>query len=446
MLLALAGAASLLAAEPRALASATGRPAPDFYGVNAQAVFSLPPDQWDGQLSAIRAAGITVVRRDASWDYAEPDPPDPATGAHRYRWDEFDQQVTALARHGLRWYPIVDYSAPWAASSPGDPFSPPAHDAGYAAYAGALAQRYGRGGAFWREHPDVPALPVTSYEIWNEPNFDRFWRPQAGAAARYADLYLNARAALKLVDPQALVVVGGLVDWDGQAFIRDMYRARPDLRGRVDAVGYHPYHLTAARVEGSIAELRAALDRLGQRSVPIEVTEVGLAATSPYVESLRARLLSQLAAELPSAGLGITRLIPHTWVSMPGDAPWGIFNSDGTPRPSEVALALAIRQLRGLVPGAAHARVGATHPPAGRSAARVRVACRGNAGSCRGRIFLKGRVRSSARPRLATIACARFALRPGAAVVVSLRVHPPAQRRLRRVHRLRALARGPGRC
>src|SRR5436190_18592788 len=195
--LALAAAVAMLLITPglaQAGKRATSRSLPpELYGVNAQAVFDMPEGQVATHLAAMRDDGLSVVRKDASWGSIEPTPPDPETGVHGYRWDRTDAMVGALASHGLRWYPILDYSAPWAASTRGNIFSPPANDQDFAAFARALAGRYGTGGQYWREHPELNPVPVTSYEVWNEENSSRFWTPQLRSADRYADLYLATR-------------------------------------------------------------------------------------------------------------------------------------------------------------------------------------------------------------------------------------------------------------
>jgi hypothetical protein len=288
----------------------------------------------------MRDAGISVVRDDASWDSAEAQPPDPATGQHQYRWAERDARVAAMARYGLRWYPIVDYSASWASSIPGDQFAPPARDEDFAAFAAALAARYGRGGAFWAEHPELPALPVESYEIWNEPDFSQFWHADGEPGARYASLYASSRAAIKQADPAARVVVGGLVDWNGPRFVRAMYRARPDLRGNVDALGYHEYHHDVADVHRSLSEIRRVLRGVGGSAVPIELTEVGWSSVME-TEAYRAKSLGQVVRQVPSWGLGVTRVMPFSWLDG-GRAGFGIAYDDGSLAAPGVAYADAI--------------------------------------------------------------------------------------------------------
>src|SRR5256714_7747481 len=242
------------------------------FGVSVNRVFNddFTPAHWDAPLSAVRAAGITQARSDAFWMWAEPNPP--SQGVHAYQWSWLDAEAGALGTHGLRWRPILDYSALWAASDQSDYHSPPTSNDDYAAYAGAFAARYGRGGSFWSQHSDLTPLPVTVYEIWNEPDNAGFWRPAADPAA-YADMYLKARAAIHEVDPDATVLVGGIAGDAG--FVDAMYAARPELRGNVDAVGWHAY---APNVEGMVRGVRALrqkLDALGETQVSIHLTELG---------------------------------------------------------------------------------------------------------------------------------------------------------------------------
>jgi hypothetical protein len=340
----------------------------DYYGVNAQLLLAWSQDRWSPHLDAIRASGIGVVRKDADWGYAEPLAPDPVTGAHKYRWQAFDDRVAALSRGGLRWYPILDYSAPWAAQVSGDVMTPPRDPRQYAAYAAAFATRYGRGGDFWREHPELPALPVTSYEIWNEPNVEYFWHPQAAAPEDYADLYMAARQAIHAVDPEADVVVGGLSVIGIGDFLRRMFASRPDLAGNIDAVGFHPYGSNISTAYSRIRTARLALDAVGAHAVPMEISETGL-AVAPAPESTRAEILRRLAEDLPRSDCGVRRLIPHTWVTSESDPTenedwFGIANHDATLKPSAVAYKKAVLAMTGVEGVAPSGSVSLCYAPA----------------------------------------------------------------------------------
>ncbi|MGH2858007.1 MAG: hypothetical protein ACRDMJ_11045, partial [Solirubrobacteraceae bacterium] len=247
-------------------------PAGETLGINVNRLFNdfaYSPTQIDAQLAAVQATGATLARSDALWETAEPRAPSGAT--HNWDWRFDDQIAGSLAGHGLRWLPILDYSPRWAQSVPGQDHSPPSSDADYGAYAGAFASRYGAGGSFWRSHPQLTALPVTTIEIWNEPDNSQFWVPGPNPGA-YGDLYLAARAAIDGIDPAIRVIVGGLTD--APRFMPAILDARPRLRGHIDGVAIHPYG-NPATVISKVRAARAALSSLGMAAVPLYVTEFG---------------------------------------------------------------------------------------------------------------------------------------------------------------------------
>jgi hypothetical protein len=316
-----------------------------FYGVNPGDLFALPASDWDAQLAALQAGGIGVVRLPAYWSDLEPRAPD-ADGRRYPNWQLIDDKVQALARHGLRWEPVICFSATWSETVPGDYASAPADAGQFAAFAATLARRYGPGGSFWSGHSDLAPVPVRSYELWNEPNAAVFWHPQDSAPEAYADLYALTRDALRQVDGSARVVVGGLASpgtevLPADRFVARMFAHRPDLRGDVDVVGYHPYSATIAGVYALLAAFRRALDAAAGPGVPIEVTEVGWTSTET-AEHKRAANLAALAATLPRSDCGIDRLMPYAWIGPEQDPhdrlQWfGIANRDGTARPSASA-------------------------------------------------------------------------------------------------------------
>ena len=116
-----------------------------FYGVNVQQVFNGSSASWTPQLAAISNGGLQLARIDARWADVEPGPP--SGGNHSYNWSQYDAMVQAMAQQGLRWYPIVDYSAPWAGVQPGNFKSAPAANDDFAQFAKALAARYGTNGS-----------------------------------------------------------------------------------------------------------------------------------------------------------------------------------------------------------------------------------------------------------------------------------------------------------
>jgi hypothetical protein len=335
---------ALVAAILLALAAPATAHAGDMFGISANHVFNdadSNPAKWDRPLSEIRLAGIGSVRSDAFWAWAEPSAP--RGGVHDYRWTMLDAEAGALARHDLEWLPVIDYSTTWASKN-GSEYAPPDDPEDYASYAGAFARRYGRGGTFWAEHPELAPKPVETYEIWNEPNVVHFWRPN-GDPARYAELYARARAAIRAVDPSADVIVGGIVADPG--YLRAMFEARPELRGNVDGLGIHPYGATVEDVVRNTIALRQAFDSVGERGVPLHVTEIGWPThgtgwVPPIPDELRAQALAITADGLARSDCGIASIVPYTWSSREFDPfdvqDWlGIRHPDG--RQSATSLA-----------------------------------------------------------------------------------------------------------
>lgn len=327
----------------------------DFFGVNPGDLFKLPQSQWDAHLGAMAADGIQVVRMGAWWSDIEPAPM--VGGQHKYAWGDVDERVAAMAQHGLRWEPLLCFSPTWDSTVLGDYTAAPASSQHFADFAAALAQRYGNGGSFWREHPELPAMPVTAYELWNEQNAPVFWHPGENAAEQYADLYAAARSSIHQVDGGARVVVGGLAATTDHVvpadqFIERMFAHRPDLRGNVDAVGFHPYARDPNGVYAKLADFRRALDATAGPGVPIEVTEIGW-TTSNTSEQQRAAYLGTIASTLPRSDCGIERLMAYAWIgpelaSADREQWFGIRNHDASPRPSSTAYANAIKQMRGI--------------------------------------------------------------------------------------------------
>jgi hypothetical protein len=294
------------------------RPGAPLVGVNVNYVFNTlayKPAQQLAILRTLAATGVDTARGDALWELTEP--------ARGHFTPSFDDDIAGtLAAAGLRWLPIVDYAPGWAAQMPSLMHSPPADPATYAAFGAWLAHRYGRGGTFWSSHPGLTARPVTTYEIWNEPDVPLFWAPRPDPAA-LARLYLAARAAIHGVDPQAVVVVGGLTK--APSTLPAMVAAEPSLRSELDGVAIHPYGTsTAASVLAAVGQARATLDRLDLARVPLYATEFGW-VTSPsranhYVpESARPALIRATVDALAHTDCDLAGEVLYTWITPQGN-------------------------------------------------------------------------------------------------------------------------------
>jgi polysaccharide biosynthesis protein PslG len=332
---------------PAALAPPTN---PSF-GVNFDRLFNdrtYSAELVDRQLEAARSDGVRLARSDSLWELSEPQPP--RGGLHRYDWTFDDGVIDSLAVHGVRWLAILDYSPRWAASAPSRAHSPPRSADDFAAFAAAFATRYGRGGELWRRRPDLPVMPVTTYEIWNEPDSPLFWAPMPDPR-RYIDLYLRARNAIKQVDAKARVLIGGLTDPDG--FLPKLLGSRPDARGHIDGVAVHPYASTPREVLARVRGARRTLDALGMGHVPIYVTEFGWATSPPSSRwfaspRLRPGYLASASRGLARLDCGLGGIFLYTWVTpernRADEADWfGVRHPDARPSPSSRALAAVLK-------------------------------------------------------------------------------------------------------
>lgn len=245
--------------------------------------------RWEPYLDAMRRDGMTVARTDAAWSAAQP-----GGAGTPYDWSLHDRIAGNLARAGLRWLPVVDLTPAWAAAPVNQPpgcegviarYLPPAPGRfdDFAAYAAALAARYGANGTFWSAHPELPKLPITQYEVWNEPNVDAYWNNDPNPAS-YRALYDKTRAAIRAQDPAARVLVGGVV-WGGTVHCAPntpnaaswLQRLASQPGWETDGVAMHPYGASAAGVVANVRELRRGLAAAGRPDVPLEQTEIGWA-------------------------------------------------------------------------------------------------------------------------------------------------------------------------
>jgi hypothetical protein len=361
VLLALVGQAS-----PRLVSTTTSttkiRVPADTFSVNIDGLWNVP---WTWTVAQRRAhfggmakAGLKVVRAGVVWEEVQKCDPAAAGCTGSFDWTRHDAWIGDLARAGLRADLDLGWSALWASSVPGIEFAPPASRATYAAFVAAVAKRYGRGGAFWKLHPELPYLPATTYEIWNEENMTWWWRPKAAPGA-YADLYLAARSAIKTVDSNAAVIVGGVArapwtdasQYQDTAFVTDMYAARPQLRGHVDGLGYHPYASSADQVLALVRNMRAALKSAGDGGVPLYINEVGWGTKGsggPVLsEQQRAIAIANVADTLARSNCGVREIAPYTWVSAEANPAafldWtGMYNRDATPKPTGTAYSAVV--------------------------------------------------------------------------------------------------------
>jgi len=250
-----------------------------------------------GDMELMRQGGIRLYRARVRMDCVDPD----GDGAFDFTGPgrgcpDYDELVGELARRGITLLPVL-MNFGTNAEGREHPLAPTGRDGApsverFAAFARAVAERYGPTGSFWGVCGCDPR-PVRAWQIWNEQNNGWWWNGRA-SADEYARLFAATRAALRAVDPEARAIVGGLTyDRNGEAsFVspeKVIARLAATNPNAFDAVAVHPY--TDARV-GDGQRIGAAALRLVERTAqavaratgpardggprqPVWVTEIG---------------------------------------------------------------------------------------------------------------------------------------------------------------------------
>ncbi len=140
---------------------------------------------------------------------------------------------------------VLAGAPPWAGG--GGEEMTPAHYGDFVAFAQAFAARYGAGGSFWSQNPQLPYLPVQQFEIWTEANSTNFWTGSPDPSA-YAAVLPPLSAAVHSVDPGAQILAS--IGWpNAAAYVSQLYGL--GVGPSIDAIGFHPTPPTCRRPSAS---------------------------------------------------------------------------------------------------------------------------------------------------------------------------------------------------
>jgi polysaccharide biosynthesis protein PslG len=322
----------------------------------------VPQRPFDGyDTSLIRAAGMDSLRLWLWWGEIEQEP-------GQYVWAPFDFRVAAAAQAELRVLPYVFAVPVWVARLDGHQcgehcvtYAPSSTGtrAAFAAFARAAVERYGPDGAFWAAHPELPYLPIQSWEIWNEQNSPVFFRPRVDPGS-YAAVLAAVAPGIRAADPDAEILLGGMASLrDTRAgvvaaarYLSQLY-AIPGITDSFDAIALHPYAGRVPHVFAQVDAARQATERAGDGRVPLWITELGWASAGRPSEHLVTTPEGQALALESAFGTLIDRREQYRlrgiyWYSWrdtdPGEAvcPWcafsGLIDRDGQPKPAYEAM------------------------------------------------------------------------------------------------------------
>ncbi|MGI8461493.1 MAG: glycosyl hydrolase [Solirubrobacterales bacterium] len=289
-LLGLGSAAACAVAAPPAAPSA------GFYGVTSATKLSV------AEYERMSAGGVATLRVPFYWPHIESERPSeppaplpnvpgplPVDGEDASRFSATDEIVERAAREGIRVSPFVYGTPPWVASDPGRP--PIDDDAARAAYQDFLVDlvgRYGPAGAFWRERaitdPGLPFVPITDWQVWNEPNSPVFWAPKP-SPSEYAKVVALAAEAIRAVDPAATVALAGMFGTpsngiDAWRFL-DRFHAAGVAASSFDAYALHPYAPKLDGITTQAKRMQRAIAAGPAPNAPLWITEIGWPTDGP---------------------------------------------------------------------------------------------------------------------------------------------------------------------
>ena len=232
----------------------------------------------NAELDSMQKLGITWVRFDIEWGDVQ------YSSATSSNWTSYDNLVKAIVAHHMKALGIILFTPQWARTPgcTGGVECPPSDPSLYATFASEVAARYkGEGLHYW--------------EIWNEPNNFNFWATKVDCDA-YTALLKVTYPAIKAVDPDAVIVTGGLapestndVSLSPTDFLSCVYN--DGGKNYFDAVGDHPYTYpnfpssdgTGAwnQMSVTVPSLRSIMVANGDSAKKIWFTEFGTPTDGP---------------------------------------------------------------------------------------------------------------------------------------------------------------------
>lgn len=247
------------------------------FGVCVNLEIAVPSDLQDfnnGKIPlAIKQAGIDWVRIPLRWDFIE----GPDKGSFHggpLNWAPFDTAINSLSNYGLNAHILLLTSYQYGHPGNLDPTTGDDTAIGnWVNFVSLAVQRYKDKVKYW--------------EIWNEENFSGSWTPPS--AANYVKLLKATYPAIKSADPNAKVILGGLMAWGATSayypFLDEVYSNGG--KDYFDIVAFHPYTApfdpTRKDNEGwsnnllglHIDDVLMRMQQGGDANKPVWITEIG---------------------------------------------------------------------------------------------------------------------------------------------------------------------------
>jgi hypothetical protein len=307
----------------------------------------------DTDVARLGQGGAEVMRLPLDWRQVEP-----FEGAP-YDFAEHDRIIRAAATAGIQVLPLIGYSTSWTAETAAEQPDTPEGLAQHDAYVRAMVARYKPGGDFWAANPDIPQLPLTEWQVWNEPNLKKHW---TGALhpKHYVPFLKRVRRAILDEDAAAKIVLAGMPEFHQEypcsEYLRDLYEIK-GVRRLFDTVAVNTYMRRTKGLETVLRRLRTLMNKNGDRDKDIWISEMGWASAGPKRNEAVTDIKGQ--AENLKKGFRLLKrrderygLSAATWYTLQDheqdprnrDVFWyhtGLFALDGSPKPSWFAFTTA---------------------------------------------------------------------------------------------------------
>jgi len=301
-----------------------------------------PEEHW---LRLARGAGMRWNRWEFRWADIEP-------RRGQLDLDGPDYVVDYNARHGVKLQGVLISLPKWAEARTAEggivprglyePWDSPAN--AWGVWVRTMAERYrGR---------------VQAWEVWNEPDYPRgrfgFW---FGSKADYYQLLKVAYRNIKAADPQATVLVAGLMYWGDPHYLEQLIalaQADPEAPAHqyfFDAIAWHVYSRPIDAYTRVLQSRQLLYETVGPKAIWINEGNLPVWPESRLNNYQRFPLSGTLEEQAAwviqwyayALAAGADHVLMYRMHDSDEPEAWGLARSDGSLRPAYVAYQLAAR-------------------------------------------------------------------------------------------------------
>jgi len=199
----------------------------------------------DRTLELIKGLGLSWVRTGFPWRMIQPRP-------DSWKWENWDAVIASAKKHNFKILGVVHAPPEWA-------FPAHEHMQEWKTFLGAVVERYGDA--------------ISAWEIWNEPNVNKFWPRDAPVRGLFG-IVRDSYGIIKSRQPNAIVLLGGMANK------RNAFRMWKELMALgaadyFDGVAFHAYKMVGKDLVPFYSRLRSLVNRYTDEEKGIWITEYG---------------------------------------------------------------------------------------------------------------------------------------------------------------------------